>query len=99
MPFRIVNKQVLAEGVKRVDIVAPNIARKILPGQFSSSAPKRKNGPSLAVDRRRTPALLRVPSHETGNQSPVQFVDQNGPLGEPAQETDGDLHLIVRARR
>ncbi len=40
MPFRIINKQVLAEGVKRIDIMAPNIARKIQPGQFVSVCPE-----------------------------------------------------------
>jgi ferredoxin--NADP+ reductase len=40
MPFRITNKQILAEGVKRIDIAAPDIARKILPGQFVSVCPE-----------------------------------------------------------
>ncbi len=40
MSFRIVNKQVLAEGIKRIDITAPNIARKIQPGQFVSVCPE-----------------------------------------------------------
>jgi len=40
MSFTIVNKQVLAEGVKRIDVAAPNIARKVLPGQFVSVCPE-----------------------------------------------------------
>ena len=40
MPFQIINKQVLADQVKRIDIVAPNIARKIQPGQFVSVCPE-----------------------------------------------------------
>lgn len=40
MPFKIINKQVLADQVKRIDIVAPNIARKIQPGQFVSVCPE-----------------------------------------------------------
>lgn len=40
MHFKIINKQILAEGVKRIDIVAPNIARKIQPGQFVSVCPE-----------------------------------------------------------
>ncbi|MBN1869694.1 MAG: sulfide/dihydroorotate dehydrogenase-like FAD/NAD-binding protein [Candidatus Omnitrophica bacterium] len=40
MSFKIINKQILAEGVKRIDIVAPNIARKVLPGQFVSVCPE-----------------------------------------------------------
>lgn len=34
MPFTVVNRQILSKDVKRVDILAPQIARKILPGQF-----------------------------------------------------------------
>lgn len=37
--FKIVNKQLLAENVKRIDILAPVIASKILPGQFVSVSP------------------------------------------------------------
>ena len=40
MSFKIINKLVLAEQVKRIDIVAPNIARKIQPGQFVSVCPE-----------------------------------------------------------
>ena len=40
MPFKIINKQILAEYVKRIDILAPNIARKIQPGQFVSVCPE-----------------------------------------------------------
>jgi len=40
MPFKIINKLVLAEQVKRIDIAAPNIARKIQPGQFVSVCPE-----------------------------------------------------------
>lgn len=40
MPFKITNKLILAEGVKRIDISAPNIARKIRPGQFVSVCPE-----------------------------------------------------------
>lgn len=34
--FKVINKQQLAENVKRMDILAPNIAKKIQPGQFVS---------------------------------------------------------------
>jgi len=36
MEFKIINKLVLADAVKRIDITAPNIAKKIQPGQFVS---------------------------------------------------------------
>lgn len=38
--FEIINKQILAEDVKRIDILAPNIARKVQPGQFVSICPE-----------------------------------------------------------
>jgi len=38
--FKIINKQILADQVKRIDIAAPNIARKIQPGQFVSVCPE-----------------------------------------------------------
>ena len=34
--FEIVRKQILSEGVKRIDVVAPNISSKAQPGQFVS---------------------------------------------------------------
>ncbi len=40
MPYKIVNKQILAEGVKRIDIAAPDIAGKVKPGQFVSVCPE-----------------------------------------------------------
>jgi len=40
MSFKVINKQILAEGVKRIDIVAPNVAHKIQPGQLVSVCPQ-----------------------------------------------------------
>ena len=40
MHFKIIHKQILAEKVKRIDIIAPNIACKIQPGQFVSVCPE-----------------------------------------------------------
>jgi ferredoxin/flavodoxin---NADP+ reductase len=38
--FEIINKQIIAENIKRVDIAAENIARKVRPGQFVSVCPE-----------------------------------------------------------
>jgi len=38
--FKIINKQILAENIKRIDISAPNIASKVQPGQFVSVGPE-----------------------------------------------------------
>ena len=40
MSFKIIHKQILAERVKRIDFIAPNIASKIQPGQFVSVCPE-----------------------------------------------------------
>lgn len=40
MSYKIINKQILAENVKRIDIAAPDIARRIRPGQFVSVCPE-----------------------------------------------------------
>ncbi len=37
--FNIINKQILAEDIKRIDIIAPEIARRALPGQFVIAMP------------------------------------------------------------
>ncbi|MBP9853437.1 MAG: sulfide/dihydroorotate dehydrogenase-like FAD/NAD-binding protein [Candidatus Omnitrophica bacterium] len=34
--FKIINKQILSKQIKRLDVLAPNIAQKILPGQYIS---------------------------------------------------------------
>jgi len=36
MHFKVINKQILAEQVKRIDILAEDIARRVRPGQFVS---------------------------------------------------------------
>ncbi|MBU0467776.1 MAG: sulfide/dihydroorotate dehydrogenase-like FAD/NAD-binding protein [Candidatus Omnitrophica bacterium] len=38
--FEIINKQIIAEDIKRIDISAPNIASKVLPGQFVKICPE-----------------------------------------------------------
>jgi len=38
--FEIINKQILADGIKRLDIRAPNIAYKVQPGQFVNICPE-----------------------------------------------------------
>lgn len=40
MEFKIVNRQILSEGVRRVDVLAPLIARKVKAGQFVRVRPQ-----------------------------------------------------------
>ena len=42
--FKILNKQILARDIKRLDIYAPLIAKKALPGQFVSISPEEGDG-------------------------------------------------------
>jgi len=48
--FEIVNKQLLAQQIKRMDIYAPQIAQKIQPGQFVKILPlERELGIPLSI--------------------------------------------------
>jgi ferredoxin--NADP+ reductase len=38
--FEIINKQILSEDVKKIDVLAPDISKKIKPGQFVSVCPE-----------------------------------------------------------
>jgi len=38
--FEIINKQILAENIKRIDVYAPNVAQKFKPGQYVSVCPE-----------------------------------------------------------
>ncbi|HBG60923.1 MAG: hypothetical protein A2Y03_09395 [Omnitrophica WOR_2 bacterium GWF2_38_59] len=38
--FEIINKQIIAESIKRIDVYAPDIASKVLPGQFVKICPE-----------------------------------------------------------
>lgn len=41
--FQIINKQILAQDIKRIDVFAPNIAKKFAPGQFVSVCPEKSD--------------------------------------------------------
>lgn len=95
MPFKIINKQILAENVKRIDIVAPNIAGKVLPGQFVSVCPEEDDEHiPLAVtssDPERGYISLIFPElgHTTRKLGALQINESIfsilGPLGNPAR--------------
>lgn len=85
--FEIKNKQVLSAGIKRIDVFAPNIARKAQAGQFVGVCPK--NGDE------RVP--LAIIDNDPNRQTIALIFQESGPttkrLGElPINEP---LHSIV----
>jgi len=106
MPFKIINKQVLAENVKRIDIIAPNIARKVRPGQFVSVCPEENDEHiPLAVtssDAERGYISLIFPElgHTTRKLGALPISESIfsilGPLGNPAKiEKKGTVVCIA----
>lgn len=95
--FEILNKQLVADNVKRLDIYAPNIAKKFLPGQFISVVPEEGDEriPLAVVDTDQVKGTISVIFHEVGqttgklgtlpiNESIFSIL---GPLGVPSQIT------------
>jgi len=93
--FEIVNKQILAENIKRIDVVADSIARKIKPGQFVSvSSEEGEERISLSVvDADPEKGTLSLIFHETTPATrqlgaiPIHesIFSILGPLGVPAE--------------
>jgi len=92
--FHIVNKQILAENVKRIDIHAPDIASKIQPGQFVNVCPEEGDEriPLTVVDadmRRGTISLIFQEIGSTAKKFGNMLIRESvfsilGPLGNPA---------------
>ena len=94
MSFKVINKQILAEGAKRIDIEAPNIARRVLPGQFVSVCPEENDEhiplPVTSADPGRGQISLIFPelgqtTRKLGNLHINESIFSIlGPLGRPA---------------
>lgn len=92
--FRIVNKQILAKKIKRMDILAPNIAQKILPGQFISLRPDQSDEsiPLSVVDHDNVKGTITIIIKEVGYTTSKlgamaikdEIFSILGPLGVPA---------------
>ena len=92
--FKIVQKQIIAQDIKRIDIAAASIAMKILPGQFVMVQPDAKSHsvPLTAVDADGAKGVLSFIVHEVGASTkalgsisigqPLPMIV--GPLGRPA---------------
>lgn len=93
--FKIINKQILTKNIKRLDIVAPNIAERVQPGQFVSVRPgsKEETIPLTVIDTDLSKGSITVIVREVGSTSRVlagksindEVVSILGPLGVPAQ--------------
>ena len=92
--FKIAHKQIIAQGIKRIDIIAPVIAGKILPGQFVMLTPTDKTQPMpmTVVDADPHKGVISFIVHEVGSSTKILgeiAIGQSvfklvGPLGRPA---------------
>ena len=92
--YKIIHKQIIAEDIKKIDIVAPAIALRSVPGQFVMVTPTagERNIPMTIVDSDEKRSVISLIVHETGSatqklgdipigEGPYQMV---GPLGRGA---------------
>lgn len=92
--FKIINKQLLNQNIKRLDIAAPRIAQQFLPGQYVMVTPFAESIPiPLTIVesdiRKGTISLIIHETTETTRQLGAFSIDQDihlvlGPLGVPA---------------
>ncbi|MBI4309145.1 MAG: sulfide/dihydroorotate dehydrogenase-like FAD/NAD-binding protein, partial [Candidatus Omnitrophica bacterium] len=92
--FKIVHKQIIAQDIKRIDIAAPAMAAKILPGQFVMLTPMPQNHamPLAVVDADDRKGVVSFIVHEIGPSSaafgamPIgrSVAGIVGPLGRPS---------------
>ncbi|MBF0532689.1 MAG: sulfide/dihydroorotate dehydrogenase-like FAD/NAD-binding protein [Candidatus Omnitrophica bacterium] len=92
--FEILNKQILSDGVKRIDIAAPDIARKFRPGQFVSVCPEEgdERVPLSIIEADSSRGIITLMVREVGATTgklgslPIHesVFSILGPLGKPA---------------
>src|SRR5580692_1480625 len=93
--YKIIHKQAIAQDIKKIDISAPLIAARALPGQFVMVTPVKEehNIPMTIVDSDERRSIISLIVHEAGlttrklgdlsiGENLYQMV---GPLGRPAQ--------------
>jgi len=103
--YKIIHKQVIAQDIKKIDITAPLIASKALPGQFVMVTPVRgeHNIPMTIVDSDERRSVISLLVHEVGpatrklgdlsiGEGLYQMV---GPLGQGAQMDKYGLVICV----
>jgi ferredoxin--NADP+ reductase len=95
MNFTIINKQILADNIKRIDVSAPAIARRAQPGQFVSLCCEEGDEriPLAVVEADKDKGTITLIVHECGNTTgklgaiPINesIFSILGPLGVPSQ--------------
>jgi len=103
--FKIINKQLLNQDIKRIDIAAPEIAQKFLPGQFVMVTPFAGSHPiPLSIvdadERKGTISLIIYEVGATTRQLGSISINQEiyliqGPLGLPAHVDKCGLVVCV----
>jgi len=104
--FKIVNKLILAEGIKRADLTAPRIAKKIKAGQFVSICCEEgdERVPLTVVEADPARGTISLIFHEAGETTkklgamPIKesLFSILGPLGNPATiEKKGEVACIA----
>jgi ferredoxin/flavodoxin---NADP+ reductase len=93
--FEILNKQILATNVKRLDIAAPNIAKKAQPGQFVSVCPEEGDEriPLTVIEADAAKGTISLTFQESGYTTKKlgglaikeSLFSILGPLGQPAE--------------
>jgi len=93
--FEIISKQILAEDIKRVDVFAPHIAKRVKPGQFVKVCPEEgdENIPLTVVDwdkQKETISLIFQEIGETTGKLGSLPINESiysilGPLGVPSK--------------
>ena len=66
--YKIIHKQIIAQDIKKIDIVAPAIVSRCLPGQFVMVTPTagEQNIPMTIVDRDEKRGVISLIVHEIG---------------------------------
>ena len=103
--YKIIHKQVIAQDIKKIDITAPAIASKALPGQFVMVTPVEgeHNVPMAIIDSDERRSVISLLVHEVGpatrklgdlsiGEDIYQMV---GPLGQSAQMDKYGLVICV----
>jgi len=92
--FKVVQKQALAQDIKRIDIAAPDIAARVAPGQFIMLTPQAPHHalPLTVVEADERKGTIAVIVHEIGQATRAlgaisighSVANITGPLGRPA---------------
>ncbi|MDE2027259.1 MAG: sulfide/dihydroorotate dehydrogenase-like FAD/NAD-binding protein [Candidatus Omnitrophica bacterium] len=103
--YKILHKQVIAQDIKKIDVAAPQIARRALPGQFVmvTPVPHERGIPMTIIDSDERRSMISLLVHEVGQataklgelsigQDIYQVV---GPLGRPSQIEKVGLVICV----